>query len=329
VRISLSSKTPTNSLSRDKGVIFQEVGEHHAGQRLDNFLMARLKGVPKSRIYRIIRKGEVRVNKKREKPEYKLCSGDIIRIPPVRVAEPEMQQPPAKALIALLKSSVLYSDEELIIINKPSGLPVHGGTGVKIGLIEAMRAMLPELDYLELAHRLDKGTSGCLLLAKTGRSLKALSSQFKESSVRKTYHALVEGDWPEDIREVNAALKRLQPQGGERFVAVSREGKSAMTRFTVRERFRGATLVAAQPVTGRTHQIRVHAQLAGHPILGDEKYATEPSRKHFVDMGIRRLCLHAAELIFQHPCTGKAQHTEAPYDEAFSRALMILGQAVG
>lgn len=324
----MSSKASSTQPVSASAVTFQEVGEHHAGQRLDNFLMTRLKGVPKSRIYRIIRKGEVRVNKKREKPEYKLCAGDMIRIPPVRIAEPGIQQPPAEALIALLKASVVYSDDDLMIINKPAGLPVHGGTGVKTGLIEAVRAMSSELAYLELAHRLDKGTSGCLLLARNGKSLKALSAQFKESRVQKTYHALVEGAWPEDITEVSAALKRLEPQGGERFVAVSREGKSAMTRFTVRERFRDATLVTAQPVTGRTHQIRVHAQLAGHPILGDEKYASAPSCRHFADLGIRRLCLHAAELTLQHPATGKTLHAEAPYDEAFSQALKILAQAV-
>jgi 23S rRNA pseudouridine955/2504/2580 synthase len=308
-------------------VTFQEVGEHQAGQRLDNFLLARLKGVPKSRIYRIIRKGEVRVNKKREKPDYKLCTGDLVRIPPVRMAEPGKQIPPTEALATLLEDSILYSDEDILIINKPTGLPVHGGTGVKTGLIEALRHMYPALDGLELVHRLDKGTSGCLLLAKNGRTLKALSAAFKAGEVTKTYHALVEGAWPADIQEVSAALKRQEPQGGERFVAVSKEGKSAMTRFQVLASYPSATLLQANPVTGRTHQIRVHAQLTGHPIIGDEKYEENAARKHFADIGVHRLCLHAAELSLVHPGTGKPLTVTAAYDEQFDSAVRLLAAA--
>lgn len=320
----MSSDTPSSASPGETAVTFQEVGENQAGQRLDNFLLSRLKGVPKSRIYRIIRKGEVRVNKKREKPDYKLGRGDIVRIPPVRLAEPQTQIPPTAALTDLLAASVLYSDDDLLIINKPAGLPVHGGTGVKTGLIEALRHMYPDLDGLELVHRLDKGTSGCLLLTKNGRTLKALSAQFKNGRVNKTYHALVEGAWPAEMAEVSAPLQRQQPQGGERFVAVSREGKSALTRFSILDSFPAATLVQANPVTGRTHQIRVHAQLAGHPVIGDEKYSELASRKQFARYGIRRLCLHAAELGFTHPQTGKRLTFKAPYDEQFEQALRIL-----
>lgn len=325
----MTSNTPANAAKSGNTVTFQEVGQHHVGQRLDNFLLARLKGVPKSRIYRIIRKGEVRVNKKREKPEYKLCAGDIVRIPPVRVAEQGVQQLPTPALAALLGESVLYSDDSLLIINKPAGIPVHGGTGVKIGLIEALRHIFPEIEYLELVHRLDKGTSGCLLLAKSGSALKALSAQFKDGSVRKTYHAIVAGDWPAEVREVSAALKRLQPRGGERVVQVNRAGKKAVTRFQILETFADATLVQASPVTGRTHQIRVHAQLAGHPIVGDEKYADPGVRKHFADAGIHRLCLHAAQLSLQHPVSGQPLSVSAAYDAAFTQALDLLRQAAG
>jgi len=325
----LNKPVPSASTASEPAVSFQEVSEHQSGQRLDNFLLARLKGVPKSRIYRIIRKGEVRVNKKREKPDYKLQTGDLVRIPPVRVAAPNEQQPPGEALLALLEDAILYADDAIIIINKPAGLPVHGGTGVKVGLIEALRYRHPEAAGLELAHRLDKGTSGCLLLARQGKTLKNLGAQFRENTVHKTYHALVAGAWPEAITEVGAALKRQEAQGGERFVSVDTEGKKALTRFRILEMFAEASLVQARPVTGRTHQIRVHAQLAGHPIIGDEKYAEDDSNRHFAKLGIRRLCLHARELSLTHPETGKTLTVRAPYDSQFEQALAQLRMPAG
>lgn len=323
----MSSKTDSRNSSPQASVTIREVKEEQNGQRLDNYLLARLKGVPKSRIYRIIRKGEVRVNKKREKPEYKLKTGDLVRIPPVRTAGPREIVPPSDTLQVLLEKAVLYDDECLMILNKPAGLPVHGGTGVKTGLIEAMRFMHPGVEGLELAHRLDKGTSGCLILAKTAKVLKILAGQFKSGAVSKTYHAIVQGQWPEDSLEVRAALKRQPPRGGERRVSVSDAGKSAITRFSVIERFAEATYLQANPLTGRTHQIRVHAQLAGHPIIGDEKYASAGDRRRFAEMGIKRLCLHASELSLPHPQSGKTLTVEAPHDEQFTLALRILERA--
>lgn len=322
----MSSKSTETAVS-STAVSFQEVREEQEGQRLDNFLVSRLKGVPKSRIYRLIRKGEVRVNKKRVKPEYKLKTADLVRIPPIRIAERAARQAPSEDLQALINNSVLHEDADLLVLNKLSGLPVHGGTGVKTGLIEALRSMKPEESDLELAHRLDKGTSGCLLIAKHPKALKLLSEQFKTGHINKTYHALVQGSWPAHLGEINAALQRQEPQGGERFVSVSKEGKHALTRFRILEKLPDATLVEACPVTGRTHQIRVHAQLAGYPIIGDEKYSEPAPRKAFSRQGIKRLCLHAAVLSFVHPVSGDRLTVKAPYDSQFEAAIRVLRQA--
>ena len=310
-------------------VVFLEAGSEHAGQRLDNFLLARLKGVPKSRIYRIIRKGEVRVNRKRAKPDYKLQSGDQVRVPPLRMAEPREQLPPSQALAGLLRDAVLFQDDAMVIINKPAGLPVHGGTGVKTGLIEALRHMYPEIGGLELVHRLDKGTSGCLLLAKTNRDLNILSDQFRQGEVRKTYHALVEGHWPDNLGEISKNLRREPARGGDRRVTVAPGGKAATTHFAVLARYPAASLVQANPVTGRTHQIRVHAAHAGHAIIGDDKYAQPGSREWFTGQGIRRLCLHAAALELDHPATGRRLSVQAPYDDQFNAAIRILQHPAG
>lgn len=254
------------------GVQTVEVGSHHVGQRIDNFLLARLKGVPKSRIYRIIRKGEVRVNGKRVKPDHKLAQADAVRIPPLRLSEAQALAEPSEQLAQLVRGAVLYEDDDLLVINKPSGLPVHGGTGVRIGLIEALRFLHPERDFLELAHRLDKGTSGCLMVGLNGRALRVLFDRLRRQEVDKRYHLIVRGNWPESLQEVDAPLFRHAAAGGERFVEVSGDGKNAHTHFRVLRRLRGWTLVEARPLTGRTHQIRVHARHAGHPIAGDDKY---------------------------------------------------------
>ncbi|MDP2349176.1 MAG: RluA family pseudouridine synthase [Gammaproteobacteria bacterium] len=271
-------------------------------QRVDNFLMSRLKGVPKSRIYRLIRKGEVRINKKRTKPESRVHTGDIVRIPPVRVAETLPPVRPGETLIRLLENSVLFEDENLIVINKPQGIAVHGGSGLRTGLIESMRWMLNEsesgADFLELVHRLDRETSGCLLIAKNSIILKHLHNELKAKNVRKTYHALVHGNWPDELVRVNAPLQKNEVRAGERVVTVSTEGKSSITDFRVLRRFKNATLVEASPLTGRTHQIRVHCQYAGHPIIGDKKYTTT-SRDQFP--GVKILCLHAAAISFTLP----------------------------
>jgi 23S rRNA pseudouridine955/2504/2580 synthase len=297
-----------------------EVLEHQQDQRLDNFLVTRLKGVPKTLVYRIIRKGEVRVNGRRARPEHKLECGDLVRVPPLRLPVAREQQQPGWQLQAVLRAAVLFEDEHILVMNKPSGLSVHGGTGVKQGLIEALRAMYPELPGLELVHRLDKGTSGCILLAKTGKARRALMTDFREQAVHKVYHALVQGVWPKDVGTVDASLQRQPERGGERRVEVDIDGKAARTEFRILKRLHEATLVEARPLTGRTHQIRVHAALVGCPLLGDDKYGKDGS----CPAGIRRLCLHAAEVRFRDPVSGKTRIVRADYDAAFTQALALL-----
>lgn len=310
---------PATATADKSPVQVLEVAEHQQDQRLDNFLVARLKGVPKTLIYRIIRKGEVRVNGKRAKPEQKLETGDQVRVPPLRMSVASAPQMPGAGLQALLRVAVLFEDEHVLVLNKPAGLSVHAGTGVKQGLIEALRAMYPELPGLELVHRLDKGTSGCLLLAKTGKARRALMNDFRDKAVHKIYHAIVAGTWPVQTRTVDACLQRQAERGGERRVEVDADGKEARTDFRILKKFAGATLVEAKPLTGRTHQIRVHAALAGCPLLGDDKYNGKTGRKD-----IHRLCLHAAEVRFMHPDTGRTLVLKAPYDAAFTQILASL-----
>lgn len=303
-----------------------EVGERNEEQRLDNFLAARLKGVPRTLIYRIIRKGEVRINGKRAKPEQKLEAGDKVRVPPLRLPSATEAPRPGPQLEAVLRQAILFEDEDLIVLNKPAGLPVHGGTGVKLGLIEAMRALYPDVPGLELVHRLDRGTSGCLLLAKTGRARRGLTQAFRSHDILKTYHALVVGEWPRQVTTVDANLQRQPERGGERRVTVDADGKEARTGFRILKRFAGATLVEARPLTGRTHQIRVHAALVGCPLVGDDKYNNDANNAAFAQRGIRRLCLHAAEVRFPHPRDGRTMQMRADYDAAFTQALKQLDE---
>lgn len=319
---------PISARQADKSAVqLLEVSEHQQQQRLDNFLVARLKGVPKTLIYRIIRKGEVRVNGKRAKPDQKLETGDKVRVPPLRLPSAKELQQPGAQLQALLKHAVLFEDDAVLVLNKPAGLSVHGGTGVKLGLIEALRAMYPELPGLELVHRLDKGTSGCILLAKTGRARKGLTEAFREHQVLKVYHAIVAGEWPKQVKIVDVSLQRQAERGGERRVEIDEDGKEARTDFRIVQRFGMATLVEAKPLTGRTHQIRVHAAWAGCPLAGDDKYNNKHSNAAFAKLGIKRLCLHAAEVRFPHPVTGKTVQIKADYDAGFSQALKSLAQA--
>lgn len=281
------------------GVKFLTVDELYENQRLDNFLLSRLKGLPKSRLYRIIRKGEVRVNKKRIKPEYRLQRGDSIRIPPMELSQSaHKDNKPSANLQALLENNVLYEDSNLLIINKPSGMAAHGGSGIRFGVIETLRAMRPKEKFLELAHRLDRDTSGCLLLAKKPSILKEVHELLRKGQVEKIYLALVKGYWPKHIRTVDAPLRKNQLQSGERMVDVHKEGKPALTEFRVIQRFEQATLIEAKPQTGRTHQIRVHALHAGHPIAMDDKYGDKDFDKWVKTYGCKRLFLHASELKF-------------------------------
>ncbi|MBP2170950.1 23S rRNA pseudouridine955/2504/2580 synthase [Erwinia toletana] len=301
------------------------ISADEAGQRIDNFLRTHLKGVPKSMIYRIVRKGEVRVNKKRIKPEYKLEENDEVRIPPVRVAErDEDAVSPKLAKVASLADAILYEDEHILVMNKPSGTAVHGGSGLSFGVIEGLRALRPEARFLELVHRLDRDTSGILLVAKKRSALRSLHEQLREKGMQKDYLALVRGQWPSHLKVVQAPLLKNILQSGERVVRVSSEGKASETRFKVEERYDMATLVKASPVTGRTHQIRVHTLHGGHPIAFDDRYGDRDFDRQLAGSGLNRLFLHAAALRFTHPNTGEVMRVEAPLDDGLKRCLAFL-----
>ncbi|MEQ4530574.1 MAG: 23S rRNA pseudouridine(955/2504/2580) synthase RluC [Mixta sp.] len=301
------------------------ISAEEAGQRIDNFLRTQLKGVPKSMIYRILRKGEVRVNKKRIKPEYKLQAGDEVRIPPVRVAEREEAAiSPKLERVASLADAILYEDDYILILNKPSGTAVHGGSGLSFGVIEGLRALRPEARFLELVHRLDRDTSGVLLVAKKRSALRSLHEQLREKGMQKDYLALVRGQWPSHLKTVQAPLLKNILQSGERVVRVSGEGKPSETRFKVEERYAHATLVKASPVTGRTHQIRVHTLHAGHPIAFDDRYGEREFDKQLSATGLHRLFLHAAALTFTHPHSGDRMRIEAPLDDELKKCLAAL-----
>lgn len=286
----------------------------YADQRIDNFLITQLKGVPKTRIYRILRKGEVRVNKKRIEPSYRLQAGDQVRIPPVQLSERTTPLQPSHSLAHLLADRILYQDNNLLIINKPSGIPVHGGTLTKMGVVEALRAMYPKLPHLELAHRLDADTSGCLILAKKRGVLKELHALLRAGQMQKIYWALTKGHWRSNELRVDVALQKNHLSSGERVVRVNSEGKSSLTVFKPLNTFTDAMLVEAHLHTGRTHQIRVHARYRNHPIAGDEKYGDKEFNKKMRERGLRRLFLHAQRIEFVLPSTGQKIKVEAPLD---------------
>ena len=314
---------PTESPPATPGARVVEVSPEEAGQRLDNFLLARLKGAPRSLVYRIVRGGEVRVNSGRAKPERRLEAGDRVRVPPVRLAERDPAVPP-KGLCDELAGRILFENEGLIVIDKPSGLAVHGGSGLSLGLIEALRAMRPDCTSLELVHRLDRDTSGCVMVAKKRAVLRHLHEGLREGGIQKRYLALVRGRWPASRQKVSAALEKNTLSSGERMVRADDTGKRAETLFRVVRVFSGATLVEASPLTGRTHQIRVHAQVSGHPIAGDEKYGDRDFDKQMRAHGLRRLFLHAASLLFSLP-SGESVAVEAPLDPALAAVLESLG----
>lgn len=314
---------PASSAS---GVQLLEVAPEYAGQRIDNFLLARLKGAPKTLIYRILRKGEVRVNKGRVKPDYKLQVGDIVRVPPVRLPERDEPAPVAQGLLERLEAAILYEDKALIVLNKPAGIAVHGGSGLSFGVIEALRQLRPEVRELELVHRLDRDTSGLLMVAKKRSMLRHLHEALRrDGGVDKRYMALVRGNWPTSKKKVAAPLQKNNLRSGERMVEVSIEGKEALTLFRVLRRFgEFATLVEASPVTGRTHQIRVHAKHAGHPIAGDAKYGDDDFTREIRELGGKRLFLHAYALKVPMP-DGSELQLEAPVDQVWEQTLERLG----
>lgn len=311
-------------------VSFENVDADQAGQRLDNFLMARLRGVPKSRIYNIIRKGEVRVNKGRSKPDYKIVSGDQIRIPPVRVAEKEPLAKPSNVITKLLENSILFENEGLLVINKPPGLAVHGGSGISLGLIETLRQMRPDARYLELIHRLDRDTSGCIMIAKKRSMLRHLQAALREkntSGISKVYNALVIGDWPKTCRRVDAPLLKSEIANDERIVRVHPDGKPSRTEFKLLKSYANCSLVEAKPITGRTHQIRVHAQHMGHSLVGDEKYGDDEFNKAMRALGVKRLFLHAAELGFYLPEAKELTIVKAPLAQDLADVISRLSAA--
>jgi 23S rRNA pseudouridine955/2504/2580 synthase len=295
------------------------------GQRIDNFLLKTLKGVPKSHLYRLMRKGEIRVNKKRVKPVYKLLRDDVLRIAPIRVSEKPDAVSTGLSIVAKLEKQIIFEDDRLIVINKPSGMAVHGGSGLSFGLIEALRALRPDARMLELVHRLDRDTSGCLVVAKKRSALRHLHEQLREKKVQKFYHALVKGHWPTKLTRVTEGLKKNDLKSGERVVVVDNtNGKESETRFKVLERYRGATLVRAFPVTGRTHQIRVHCQVNGHSIAMDTKYGHEEFDTTMKEKGLKRLFLHAASIEFTHPKTEERLKIEAPLEPSLEKLLSRL-----
>ncbi|CCN73014.1 Ribosomal large subunit pseudouridine synthase C [Vibrio nigripulchritudo SFn118] len=301
-------------------VQFVDIDDDMAGQRIDNFLRNQLKNIPKSMIYRILRKGEVRVNKKRIKAEYKLQAGDTVRIPPVKTsAEPEAAPVSTKLnKVAELERYIIFEDDHMLILNKPSGIAVHGGSGLKFGAIEALRALRPDARFLELVHRIDRDTSGILLVAKKRSALRHLQAQFREKTVQKYYFALVMGQWKSSCRVVNAPLLKNEVNS---IVRVNPKGKPSETRFKVLEKFEQATLIQASPITGRTHQIRVHTQYTGHPIGWDDRYGDPRFDAYTAKVGLNRLFLHAANIKFEHPGSGDKVDISAPMGDKLEKVL--------
>ena len=295
-----------------------EITQENAQQRIDNFLRLHLKGVPKSMIYRIVRKGEVRVNKKRIKPDYKLKPGDMVRIPPVRVAQENVLPSPKLNKVASLEHAIVYEDDALIVLNKPAGIAVHGGSGLDFGAIEGLRALRPDARFLELVHRLDKATSGCLLIAKKRSMLRALHEQLRNKTMHKQYLALVKGAWDKKWRSVTEPLLKNAQNS---IVKVSPEGKASETRFRIMQRYQNATLIEACPMTGRTHQIRVHTACKGHNIACDDRYGDDDFSKEMNAVGLNRLFLHALHITFYHPILEKELTITSPLCEELSTIL--------
>jgi 23S rRNA pseudouridine955/2504/2580 synthase len=282
-----------------------EVGEDAAAQRIDNFLLRHLKGVPKSHVYRVLRSGEVRVNSGRVKPEYRLRAGDRVRLPPVRIAQKPPSAKPAEF-------PVVYEDAALLVLDKPAGVAVHGGSGVSFGVIESLRAARPAAKFLELAHRLDRDTSGLLMLAKKRSALVELHRMLREGEVAKLYLALAKGHWEGKSREIREPLHKHVSAKGERRVSVGEGGMAATTKVRVLKKSSDFSFLEIRLMTGRTHQIRVHLAHAGHPVLGDDKYGDFDLNHRLEKRGVRRLFLHASRLAFPHPLTGELLSLEAP-----------------
>ena len=296
------------------------VSEDDAGRRLDNFLAGRLKRMRPARLHRMIRRGEVRVNSGRKSSSHRLSTGDEVRLPPLLERRPP---PPEAARSRWIEQHVVHEDDDLLVIDKPAGLAVHAGGSVSLGAVELLRAARPQQDFLQLAHRLDRATSGCLLLGKRPRVLRALHQAFREDRVRKTYVALLAGRLKDRERKVDLPLDRSRSRGSERQVRAG-SGSRAQTRFKPRQGWEKATLVRALPITGRTHQIRVHAAAIGHPVLGDDRYG--PPRAGFENaIGLKRLFLHAWEVSLRHPVTSQELRLRVPVPDELSAVVERLG----
>lgn len=305
------------------------ISGEYEGQRIDNFLMARLKGMPKSHVYKLLRKGEVRVNKKRISAFYKLKLGDSVRVPPVYLEEKAKQVPPSRSTMDLLKDRILFEDDNLLIINKPSGMSVHAGNTVRVGVVEALRHLYPKLVNLELAHRLDSETSGCLILAKRKRILREIHALLREGKVTKIYWALTKGKWKRKELRVDLPLQKDYRDGGKHVVEVNEEGKSALTVFHPLKSFQDASLVEVKLFTGRTHQIRVHAQSQNHPIAGDDRYGDPEFNKTARQLGLKRMFLHARSIDFLLPSLNQRITVVAPLDEELEAAIHAFETNVG
>lgn len=290
-----------NSPPAPPSVQFIDIRADQAGQRIDNFLITLEKGVPKSRIYRALRKGEVRVNKGRIKQTYRLQAGDQVRVPPLRVSEKVVITELSESLTDALENAILMEDDDILVINKPAGLAVHAGSQIQLGVIEAMRIIRPENRLVELVHRLDRDTSGCLVLAKSRTALLNLQQQMKASETDKRYLTLTRGKWPAQENIVDLALQKNSLSSGERMVVPDINGKKSKTLFEVKQEFSGCQLVAAKLYTGRTHQIRVHSASQSHPVAGDEKYGDREFNKRLRQYGLKRMFLHAWQLSLKHP----------------------------
>ncbi|MDN5869825.1 MAG: RluA family pseudouridine synthase [Nitrococcus sp.] len=297
------------------GVRHIQVAIESEGQRLDNFLLRELKGLPKTRVYRLLRRGEVRVNGGRARPEYRVCRGDRLRLPPMRLGERELRGEPSPRVLERIGQAILFEDEQLLILDKPSGLAVHGGSGLAYGAIEAIRARRPELPCLDLAHRLDRDTSGCLILAKRRDTLRQLHALMRSGGVEKRYLALLKGELGEGAWRVEAPLERCPGKRHLHSVRVSMAGRQALSVFRSIERYAGWALADVELHTGRMHQIRVHAACSGHPVAGDERYGDRAANRALRRLGLRRLFLHASRIAFELPGRGEVVAQAALSDD--------------
>jgi 23S rRNA pseudouridine955/2504/2580 synthase len=302
-------------------VELRTITDEEAGQRIDNFLMRHFKTVPRSRVYRLLRKGEVRVNRKRVEAEYRLEAGDEVRLPPVRIDAGSEPGRPSTSLLELIEGAVIFQDRHVLVLDKPAGVAVHGGSGTSFGVIEALRASRPR-ETLELVHRLDRDTSGCLLIARDRATLVSLHALIRAGGIHKTYLALVSGSWQLGTKRIDAPLATDNREHGERHVRVAHAGKDSVSVFKPVQFFSSlATLMEVDIPTGRTHQIRVHASFAGHPLLGDDKYGDRERNAELKRHGLKRTFLHAQSVAFEWPGTGVPFHVSAPLPAELSAVI--------